>query len=57
MGIMATFHQKIAEVSLRKYRELPKKGKPKKDEEWSPLATVVSATGTYVHTWLLPIGS
>lgn len=39
------FYRRIAEVSLKKYRELPKKGKPVKEQEWTPLATVVRAEG------------
>ena len=39
------FAQLVMELSLRKYRELPKKGKPKKGEEWTPLATILSCEG------------
>ncbi len=39
------FYYRVAEVSLEKYRELPKKGKPMRKEEWTPLAAVVCAKG------------
>lgn len=35
------FPKTVMELSLRKYQQLPKKGKPKKNEEWTPLATIV----------------
>ena len=41
------FAQMVMEMSLRKYNALPKKGKPKKGEEWTPLAAVLSCEGIY----------
>ena len=43
---VANFSEAVAAVSFRKYKELPKKGKPKRGEEWTPLATVVCSEGT-----------
>ncbi len=40
-----SFYLKVAEASLRKYGELPKKGKPQRSQEWTPLATIVCAEG------------
>ena len=39
------FHRKIVSVSLEKYRELPKRGKPKTEQEWTPLSTFVQSSG------------
>ena len=39
------FHERIVAVSLKKYSELPKKGKPKTPEEWTPLSTFVQCEG------------
>ena len=45
-----SFHKKIAELSLQKYKELPRKGKPRGDKEWTPLAAVVCSEGTELTT-------
>ena len=43
-----SFAQKVIEMSLRKYNALPKKGKPKKGEEWTPLAAILSCEGATI---------
>lgn len=50
IGSIPSFHKKIAELSLRKYKELPRKGKPRGDKEWTPLAAVVCSEGTELAT-------
>ena len=44
---LPNFPELVLETSLRKYRELPKRGKPKRDEEWTPLATVLCSEGMF----------
>ena len=39
------FALQVMELSLKKYSSLPKRGKPKKGEEWTPLATILSCEG------------
>ena len=42
----AEFARLVMDLSLRKYGTLPKKGKPKRGEEWTPLATILCRQGT-----------
>ena len=42
----AEFARLVMDLSLRKYVALPKKGKPKRGEEWTPLATILCCQGT-----------
>ena len=49
-GDEAKFAHLIMELSLRKYRALPKKGKPKRGEEWTPLATILCHQGISYHS-------
>ena len=44
-GDEAEFSRLVMDVSLRKYSALPKKGKPKEEEEWTPLATILCCEG------------
>ena len=43
------FHKEVVEASLRKYKELPKRGKPDRKKEWSPLSTFLCAKGIYIY--------
>ena len=45
-GDEAEFAHLVMNLSLRKYSTLPKKGKPKRGEEWTPLATILCHQGT-----------
>ena len=45
------FHRDVVSYSLRKYKELPKQGKPNKNE-WTPLSTVLCSEGTMLHARL-----
>lgn len=47
---LPNFSELVAEASLQQYRELPKKGKPKRSKEWTPLATVMCSEGTRVES-------
>lgn len=43
------FAQQVMNLALRKYKSLPKKGKPKRGEEWTPLAAVLSCEGRHTY--------
>jgi hypothetical protein len=47
-GDEAEFAHLVMDLSLRKYSALPKKGKPKRGEEWTPLATILCHQGTFI---------
>ena len=49
-GDEAEFAHQIMDLSLRKYSALPKKGKPKRGEEWTPLATILCRQGILYNT-------
>jgi tRNA-specific adenosine deaminase 1 len=51
------FHREVVTASLRKYRELPKRGKPKRDEEWTPLSTILCSQGSELEVVSLGTGS
>lgn len=38
-------HKRIVSVSLKKYSEVTKRGKPKAKEEWTPLSTILCLRG------------
>ena len=42
------FAHLVMDLSLRKYSALPRKGKPKKGEEWTPLATILCHQGVFI---------
>lgn len=44
-GDEGEFAHLVMNLSLRKYSTLPRKGKPKKGEEWTPLATILCHQG------------
>lgn len=50
------FRELVVELSLEKYKELPKKGKPLQGE-WTPLATVLCCRGSCVDVVALGTGS
>ena len=50
-GNESGFARLVMDLSLRTYSRLPRKGKPKEGEEWTPLATILCCEGIYVHLW------
>ena len=41
-----SLQEQVAELSVQKYMQLPRRGKPQGDAEWTPLAAVVVCEGT-----------
>ena len=41
-----SLQEQVAELSVQKYMQLPMRGKPQEDAEWTPLAAVVVCEGT-----------
>lgn len=40
-----SLQEQVAELSVQKYMQLPRRGKPQGDAEWTPLAAVVVCEG------------
>ena len=41
-----SLQEQVVELSVQKYMQLPRRGKPQEDAEWTPLAAVVVCEGT-----------